>query len=404
MIIDADGTDYDWFVGYGPPPEKFQAKLEKSLSGEGTFKALSAAYAKDPKDVSTVFNLAQKYADRYDTAKAQEKYKEVISLDPEGQAGTYTTEYTKISVPYTQYAEFAIATENIYSDKPDLEPVRAFIKKYPDSKLVKEAYGRMAGYYSYSATKEEASKFFEEYTAKYPNDARALDTWLARIVKDKEPLDKGAALVERIEELTRDNPVPDMNQDIANYYFLKGDKEKTDKIYGQEFMDGKVSMFAYDLVSYANFWLEKNANLDSAVAMAEIALKLQPENLYILQQVANAYVKTNKEDKALALFGPDYIQKKPGDASTLTSYAAFWARQGKNLDSALAAAKKAVELKPGTLYFWTNLSDVYLKMKNYPEALKAAEKALALAEDDYSKKHAQQRIDKINSAQAGEKK
>ncbi len=398
MIIDSDGSEYDWFLGYDPPPEKFQAQLEKSLRGEDTFKSISAAYAKEPKNIDNVFKLARKYEDRFDQVKAVAKYQEVIALDPEGRTGSYTTEYSKVTVPYTQYAEFAMATFGLYSDKPDLKPSEAFLKKYPESRMAKDMYDQMARYYGYQASKEEAAKFFPEYAARFPNDARVIDAWLARIVKDKEPLDKGAELVVKLEELTRGNPIPDVNADIADFYILKGDKAKADEVYGKDFMDGKVSRFAFDLVSYANFWLANNANQESAVAMAETALKLQPENSFILQQVAAAYVKTGKEDKAVAIFGPEYIKSKSGDANSLYGYARFWAMQGKNLDSALEAARKSVELKPGVYFTWSTLSDVQLKLKNYPEALKAAEKALELAED-YAKKGIQAKIDRIKKEQ-----
>jgi tetratricopeptide (TPR) repeat protein len=343
--------------------------------------------------------LARKYADRNDLAKAAEKYKEVIALDPDGKAGRYTMEYANISVPYTEYAEYSIATQNMYGKKPDLEPVKGFIKKYPESKLVKVAYRDMGYYYGQMAPKEEADKFFAEYTAKYPHDARAADMWLARIVKDKNPLDPGAPLVDKIGELTNDYPVPDMNQDIAGFYLLKGDRAKAEEVYGTAFIGGKVSGFANDLMSYANFWIEQKANQESAVAMAELAYKLQPDNAYIMRQLATIYIKTNKEDKALAAFGPEFIRGKGDDANTLYGYAFFWANQGKNLESALDAAKKAVALKPGTNYYWSTLSDIYLKLKNYPEALKAAEKAVELTEAPYQDRM-KQKVEAVKKAQA----
>jgi predicted Zn-dependent protease len=406
MILDADGSEYDWFVGYGPPPEKFEARLEKALRGEETFKSLAASYSKNPKDIAVVFGLARKYAERYDEAnqaKATEKYKEVMALDPAAKIGAYTIEYAKITVPYAEYAEYALSTQNIFGQKPNLEPVKAFIKKYPESKLLKLAYGQMANYYGRMAPQAEAAKFFEEYTAKYPNDARAADSWLARIVRDKGPLEQGSALVDRIEDLTRDNPVPDMNQDIAGFFILKGEKAKAEEVYGKEFIDGKVSGWAYDLISYADFWVGQNANQESAVAMAELAFKLQPDNAYIRRQLASVYLRTNKEDKALDIFGPGYASSLSNDPSGLSGYASFWSRQGKNLESALEAAKKMVELKPNTNYYWSTLSDVYLKMKNYPEALKSAEKAVELTEGPY-KEQMKKRVEAIKKAQAEEKK
>jgi tetratricopeptide (TPR) repeat protein len=61
----------------------------------------------------------------------------------------------------------------------------------------------------------------------------------------------------------------------------------------------------------------------------------------------------------------------------LSSYANFWNRQGTNLESALDAAKRSVAL---TSDYYNNfvLAQVLFKMKDYPEALKAAEKAVEL--------------------------
>jgi tetratricopeptide (TPR) repeat protein len=402
MVLDGDGAEVDWSVGYSPPAEKFQDALGQMVAGNGTFKALSAAYAKNPKDVATVFKLARKWSDRYNEVKAAEKYKEVIALDPQGKTGTYTQEYYKITVPYTEFAEFSLATGSLSGQKPDIAPSKAFIAKYPKSKLVKQAYGRLSGYYGYTAAKEEAAKFFPEYAALYPNDPMVLFSWLSRIVRDKEPLDKGIELAAKIEEMTDFNPDPSINQLLAQIYTLKGDKAKAEELYGKDFMENQVSSLAYSLVAYSNYWLGQNANQDSAVAMAEAALKLEPDNSYILQQTANAYVKAGKDDKALALFGPAYANKKATDASALYSYAGFWSRQGKNLNDALAAAKKAAELMPRTYYIWSTLADVYQKMNNYPEAIKAAEKAVELAEGS-AKEAMKKKVDQIKAAEKEKK-
>ncbi|MCK7483912.1 MAG: hypothetical protein M0C28_48175 [Candidatus Moduliflexus flocculans] len=104
VVLDGDGAEVDWFIGYTPPPENYQAKLEKILRGEGTFKALQAAYAANPKDVAAVFGLARKWEARNNTPKAREKYQEVIALDPEGKAGSYTDEDSWVTAPFAEYA------------------------------------------------------------------------------------------------------------------------------------------------------------------------------------------------------------------------------------------------------------------------------------------------------------
>jgi tetratricopeptide (TPR) repeat protein len=98
---------------------------------------------------------------------------------------------------------------------------------------------------------------------------------------------------------------------------------------------------------------------------------------YTLQTVAGIYVKLNKTDKALAVYGPEFINKNTGDQSVLASYASFWSRQEKNLESALEAARKSVELTSDYYNNYT-LANILFKTKKYDEALKSAEKAVEL--------------------------
>jgi tetratricopeptide (TPR) repeat protein len=379
MIIGPDGSEIDWQVGYGPPPEKFQEQIEKSVKGEETFKYYSDIYAKDPKNVEAVFNLARKYDRRYVQDKATALYKEVLALDPDGKLGT--TEYGKDKVTYTQYAEYQIAAAQAMpmGGQGNSEPLKAFIKKYPEGPLVKAAYQRLSYTFRTPRPSEEATQFFEEYVGRYPDDPDVLSSYVQHIIRTKGDFDRGIKLSEKIEEIVS-TPNPRYVRNMAELYTLKGDKAKAEEIYGKDFMDDQVAMLGYNLMDYANFWVEQKENTESAVAMAEMALKLKPDNTYIIQQAASIYCKQGLMEKALAVYGPDYIGKYMDKASTLSSYGRFWANQGQNLDSALAAAKKSVALSPDEAYNWDGLGQIYLKLKKYDEAIEAAKKALDLAE------------------------
>jgi len=309
--------------------------------------------------------------------KAKELYAKVIALDPDGKQGSYTYEYLKATVPYTQAAEFALGQTVSMGRKPNPVPLQAFIKKYPESKLVKQAYTYLGYYYGYQASKEDAGKFFEEYTAKFPEDKAALGAYVERIVRDKEPVDKGITLAEKLKEIAGYPENPEVQQNLAQLYVLKGDPAKAEEEFGKDFISGHISNTVYALTGYANFWLEQNKNLDSVEAMADLAAKLKPDQWYTLAQVAGIYAKLNKTDKALAIYGPEFAKKYWGDQAALSSYANFWNKQGTNLDNALAAAKKSVDL---TSDYYNNyvLGQVFFKLKNYAEALKAAEKAVEL--------------------------
>jgi hypothetical protein len=103
------------------------------------------------------------------------------------------------------------------------------------------------------------------------------------------------------------------------------------------------------LSSYGSFWIEQGKNLESVEEMADIAAAALGASKdvpsYYLTQVAGIYAKLGKTEKALALYGPGFAKKSWDDSSALNSYASFWSRQDKNLDSAVEAAKRSVELK-----------------------------------------------------------
>jgi tetratricopeptide (TPR) repeat protein len=85
----------------------------------------------------------------------------------------------------------------------------------------------------------------------------------------------------------------------------------------------------------------------------------------------------------------------------LSSYASFWAGEEKNLESALAAAGKVVELSPANAYYWGVLATVHQKLKNYDAAISAGEKAVDLAEGN-RKAFYKNRLDSTKQArQAG---
>lgn len=372
MFFDGSGEAVDWILGYDPPADKFKPLIDKVLKGEGTFKSLMAAYAKNPKAVDTAFKLGRKYEDRYDMAKASEFYKKVVELDPKGAKGT--TDYDTgrpgqiEKVTYTQYAEFNIGAAALSSRPAVPGPMMAFIKKYPDGEMVRAGYQRLSGvHFLRTAPKEEAASFYADWTGRFPKDSAALSAWVQRILLDKEPVDKGIELAAKaiaLVKLEREAAAaaapqggvpgaiavgpggvilnPSLELNLARLYALKGDKDK-------------------------------------AVATVDEAAKAVGDNARMIPGLAQAYLDIGAEDKAMAVYGPAFLQKSLAAASAITPYAAFWARQDKNLDSALEAAKRAVEMNPTALVGWTTLAQVYVKMKNAPEAIKAADKALEIA-------------------------
>lgn len=111
----------------------------------------------------------------------------------------------------------------------------------------------------------------------------------------------------------------------------------------------------------------------------------------------------DRMDRALAVYGPEYIQKNMDKGPALTSYAAFWSRLNKNLESALEAAKKTAELTPDAAGNWATLGQIYLKLNRHDEAIKATEKAVEKARSEQQKEIYRKQIEQIKKA-AEEKK
>ena len=363
MVFDPDGSEVDWIVGYDPPADKFQGQIEKILQGVDTFKSMNAAYAKNPKDVATVFKLAEKWGDRYDTAKSSEKYREVLALDPDGKQGT--TEYRKEMVSYAQMAEFNIGQSALQARPPDAAPLLAFIKKYPEGVTVKDSYNRLAGvYFGRTAPKPDAAKFFEEYTARYPQDFMALSSWVRRIIQDKEPLDKGLELAQKAVDLAQGPMKTGAFQSLAQIYLLKGDK-------------AKAAETAETLIKTEEERLKSPQTTGATMAMP-MGGPGAGAGTY-LAAAARIFVEADKMDRALAVYGPNFLNANMDKQGVLAGYAQFWSGQSLNLDSALIAAKKSTELTANSYRGWSLLSQIQMKLKKYDEALKAAEKALELA-------------------------
>lgn len=385
-------------------------KLRKAVRGVDTFRSLADLYAKDPGNIETVFKLARKYDQKYATAdKADELYRRIVALDPDGKAGPVDVDYPKVRVPYTEYAEFILARKKALGAKADPAPMRAFIGKYPRSPLVKTGYMFMAVYYGNYAAAGEARTFFEEYAAKYPDSVEALSSYVRRIIMDKEPLDRGIELAERIAELTAYNPDPYDAQNRAELYWLRGDKDKAEEILGKGFLDNRISSAAYELASFARFWSERDTHAEEAVQAIELAIRVRPDLPYLRQTAAEIYGKAGRPEQALEVFGPAYAKENRDRTDALYPYAWYWNGQGKNLESALEAITRAIEIQPGLTYFDIQ-AQILLKLKRYEQALASAERALALAKESakrrpgFSIKTYEARIEEIKAALAGDKK
>jgi len=293
-------------------------------------------------------------------------YKEVVAADPEGRLGT--TEYQKSTVSCTEYAEFMIAQNANYGRgvARSPEPMRAFLGKYPASKLRKAAYSALAShYYSPRTSKEEADKFFDEALTLYPDDPWLRYYYGIRNTQTKDNLDRAIDVIEGLQAFD-EGTAANMR---AELYALKGDLSRAEASYGSEFAEGLVSNLAYALTEYATFWMERKSNLESAEKMLKTAIQLAPENAYFRQSAANLFLQDEKLDKALGIFGPEFVRTVGTNASALINYARFWAQKKQNMESATEALETALKQNPPEYYTIQTAADAFFLMGKADRAL-----------------------------------
>jgi tetratricopeptide (TPR) repeat protein len=124
--------------------------------------------------------------------------------------------------------------------------------------------------------------------------------------------------------------------------------DSAEAAYGPDYVDGRLSSAVSALQGYAQFWAGQKKNMDSAIRATELAMGLQPDNVFAASSAADLYIRAGLPEKADEVYGPAYAEKYKDNAQALVFYATFWARQKKHPES-LAAAEAAVRLKPDDL-------------------------------------------------------
>jgi tetratricopeptide (TPR) repeat protein len=218
----------------------------------------------------------------------------------------------------------------------------------------------------------------------YSSYANALASYASFWTEKKTNLESAEKMILAAIEMAPESA--NYRQAAASLYLDQGKTDKAIELYGPAFIrDSKVD--AYGLTNYSRFWIQKKLNLESAEealdkAAASAAAAASTTDRISIQNAANLFYQLGKPDRALRVFGPEFIKNRMDDPLVLSSYARFWAAKNTNLESALVAAEALVKLKDAYAMnmasYWNVLATVYLNLGRLEEALKAEEKALEL--------------------------
>jgi tetratricopeptide (TPR) repeat protein len=121
-----------------------------------------------------------------------------------------------------------------------------------------------------------------------------------------------------------------------------------------------------------------NANqFDAAAAALAEAAKAQPQDQTILYNLAQAYQKSGKLDKAEETY-KSLAVLVPKDAPTWYSYVLDMYSKANQWPKAIEAAQKIAEFKPNDDQALYNLGLIYQQLQKYPEAIEQYKKAVAI--------------------------
>jgi len=349
-ITQANGDEIDRVIGYSAPPEGFKERVEESLNSENTFANLFKTYNENPDDLKAAFQLASKYNDTYRTDQANEIFEKILARPDEAKT---------IMMPFGREGVVASIYEHAMFAKGDLDE---FIEEFPDSKLARDAYTRLARTRSMGRDVEKDALFFNKMLEKYPEDLDLLGYYVTFCIRSKTDVERGLKMAEQIFEASP-TPTPAQTKNYAELLALNGEDKEVNRIYGKSFADRQRVLLATNLYNYASFWINRKENLEDALAKARMVVELRDGNPGYRSRVATLFVHAEDLDGALEIYGPDLVKEYMTDARTLYSYASFWARQEKNLKSALDAAEKALELDPGNTRYIQLIEDIKKDIK-----------------------------------------
>lgn len=130
---------------------------------------------------------------------------------------------------------------------------------------------------------------------------------------------------------------------------------------------------------YISYCANAKSDIDKALKIAESVYTFNIENENLAQDYAKLLILNGKKDKAVEIYGKDYYEAyiKESNAEGLNGFAWFWAVEGENLDNALTAAEKSIEMRDDA-NTWDTLSMVYWKIGKLEDAVKAEERALEM--------------------------
>lgn len=233
VFVDGNGDEIDRIIGYLPVKD-FLPAMKDIVSGKNTTKTLQAKLKENPNDAEANYRLGKKLLESGNTQEAKECMQRVITADPANNAG------------WTDNAELIIA--QIAGGK---EGIIAFISKYPESELRKDALIFLAETTLENNDYETGDKYYKELFEKYGKNDEDINFnygnfLLSRIygITKKENITKednlkGIEYANNCLEYVKGS----INEASCYYYLAVLNFNLGNKVQANEFIDKAISIF-----------------------------------------------------------------------------------------------------------------------------------------------------------------
>ncbi len=288
------------------------------------------------------------------TAKAQELYKKVIALDPEGKAGSYTYEYLKATVPYTRGRRIHAGSEGRV--QPQARSRRRSGLSSRSTRRAGSSRTPIATSAIITARRPPRRTRTSSSRSTRPSSPRTrrLSAPIVRAHHQGQgPARQGPRHGRKAQGHRRLSAESgDYQENLAQLYVLKNDPAKVDEEYGKDFADGYASNAVLRPDRLRQF-LDRSRQ-EPRERRGDGRPRRRPPSGQQRRPVLHVrpggrHLRQAQEDgQGPGLLRPRIRQEELGrPVRAFELRRRFWNRQGTNLESALAAARRSVELSSG---------------------------------------------------------
>jgi tetratricopeptide (TPR) repeat protein len=289
VLIKPDGEELDRINGFDEADE-FVGAVKEYLAGNNLLSSFIAAAKENPEDIKANFDLAKKYASRWEDDKAYPYYAKTLELDPDDTKG------------FRLEATFNVAINKIRSrENPNPEPLKQFIAENTNDEYMLNSYSSLARYYQTHEQKDKVMPLWEELLAKRPDNPDVMNEYAYNVfnLKDETRYEKAKAQAEKSLTVAEEDDLFMSYYNLIRYHRLKEENEKALAMY--ELAATKVPkepFFKYGYGATA-LLIKKTSAYDQGIEMVKKAIEMNDGSPLYWDTLAGLYLEKGELEEAI---------------------------------------------------------------------------------------------------------